>query len=98
MPVSLSCGIKELRGAAPAFGGSAEVADPEATGRYIVTFPPDATAETTKLLEDSAGLRVAHATDFTGSAILSDGLKRILASAPCAAIACTTGRSPYGAR
>jgi subtilisin family serine protease len=74
MPVSLSCGIKELRGAAPSFGVSAEVADPEATGRYIVTFPPEASAETTKLLEDSAGLRVAHATDFTESAVSFDAL------------------------
>src|SRR5690242_3731197 len=74
MPVSLSCGIKELRGGAPAFGASAEVADPEATGRYIVTFPPDATAEAARLLEDSAGLRVAHATDFTESAVSFDAL------------------------
>ena len=74
MPVSLSCGVKELRSAPPTFGASADVADPEATGRYIVTFPPEATAETAKLLQDSAGLRVAHATDFNESAVSFDAL------------------------
>ena len=74
MPVSLSSSIDELRSASPAFEVTAEAPKPERTGRYIVTFHPAASAETSKMLADSAGLRVAHATDFTESAVSFDSL------------------------
>jgi subtilisin family serine protease len=73
MPVPLSSTMDELRSASPAFEVSAE-AKPERTGRYIVTFHPAAAPETSKMLADSAGLRVAHATDFSESAVSFESL------------------------
>jgi subtilisin family serine protease len=72
LPASLSCSVEDLRSASTAFGVGA--ANPEETGRYIVTFRPEATSETAKMLADSASLRVAHATDFGESAVSFDAL------------------------
>ena len=72
LPPSLSCSVEDLRSASTAFG--VEAANPEETGRYIVTFRPETTPETARMLADSASLRVAHATDFGESAVSFDAL------------------------
>jgi subtilisin family serine protease len=74
MPTSLSSSFEELRSASTEFGVSAESTNPEDTGRYIVTFRPETAAETAKTLTDSAGLRVAHASEFSESAVSFEAL------------------------
>jgi len=71
----LSSSLEELRSASSAAEslGAREAAS-ETTGRYIVTFRPEAATEGAQLLANTAGLKSASAADYAESAVSFESL------------------------
>ncbi len=69
MATSLSSSFDDLRAESISFGVSADSPQAEETGRYIITYRPEATTEAMRSLTDTAGMRVANAKDYNDSAV-----------------------------
>jgi len=72
---NLSSSVEELRAATSALESvGPQGAAAETTGRFIVTFRPEAAAEGAQLLASAAGLRTASASDYNESAVTFESL------------------------